>query len=103
MTDSDYITLNNFVTSGAGGIIKNPTDVSNHITINHEQMTNPNELLTVGDAAAVLIASSSIAGLLIAPVVSMNGLTVTKSSIGSVSCKPQAGASITGLVGVSCS
>lgn len=102
VTDSDYITLNNFVTSGLGGIIKNPTDVSSHITINHEQMTNPNEWLTVGDAAAVAIANSSIAGLLISPAVSMNGLTVTKSSIGSVSCKPQAGASITGLVGVSC-
>jgi hypothetical protein len=102
VTDSNYISLNNFVTSGLGGIIKNPTDVSSHITINHEQMTNPNEWLTVGDAAAVTIANSSIAGLLIAPAVSMNGLTVTDSSIGSVTCKPQPGASITGLVGVSC-
>lgn len=102
VTDSDYITLNNFVTSGLGGIIKNPTGVSTHITINHEQMTNPNEWLTVGDAAAVTIANSSIAGLLISPAVSTNGLTVTHSSIGSVTCKPQAGASITGLVGVSC-
>ena len=96
VTDSDYISLNTFVTSGLGGIIKNPTDVSSHITINHEQMTNPNEYLTVGDAAAVTIANSSIAGLLIAPVVSTNGLTVTDSSVGSVTCKPRAGASITG-------
>lgn len=102
VTDSDYITLNDFVTSGLGGIIKNPTDVSSHITINREQMTNPNEYLTVGDAAAVTIANSSIAGLLIAPVVSTNGLTVTNSSVGSVTCKPRPGASITGLVGVSC-
>ena len=102
VTDSDYISLNNFVTSGLGGIIKNPTGVSSHITINHEQMTNPNEYLTVGDAAAVTIANSSIAGLLIAPVVSTNGLTVTNSSVGSVTCKPRPGASITGLVGVSC-
>lgn len=102
VTDLDYISLNNFVTSGLGGIIKNPTGVSSHITINHEQMTNPNEYLTVGDAAAVTIANSSIAGLLIAPVVSTNGLTVTNSSVGSVTCKPRPGASITGLVGVSC-
>lgn len=102
VTDSNYITLNNFVTSGLGGIIKNPTDVSSHITINHEQMTDPNEWLTVGDAAAVTIANSSIAGLLISPAVSTDGLTVTESSIGSVICTPKAGASITGLVGVSC-
>jgi predicted secreted protein len=107
VTDSSNITINNFTTSGEGGIINSPNYPSNNITINNEVMTNPILALAVNDASNTKINNSRLNAVNINPSGSgtnagTNGLTVTSSVVGSVSCKPQNGAPIIGLVGISC-
>ena len=99
ITNSDHITITNFVTRGAGGIIKNPRLGSSDITIDHEQMLNSGFTLDIGDVERVTISNSTLAQLRIDPAVSAASISVVNSQVAGVSCP---NGRVTGLSGVSC-
>ncbi|HEX6539461.1 MAG TPA: glycosyl hydrolase family 28-related protein [Candidatus Dormibacteraeota bacterium] len=100
ITNSDHISITNFITRGQGGVIKNPNLGSSAITVDHEQMLQPGFVLEVGDVAGMTISNSTIVQLRIDPAVSANGISVVSSKVGSVTCPP--GGTISSLSGVTC-
>jgi hypothetical protein len=126
ITDSRDITINDFTTSGNGGVISVDRLLTNHkiylnypssdIVINGERMTTPGFVLQINDASDVAINNSTLTGMALTPLTSISDLTLTNSSAGPVTCSPRAGsvrnalfsdsgtpaAPITGLHGISC-
>jgi hypothetical protein len=126
ITDSRDITINDFTTSGNGGVISVDRLLTNHkiylnypssdIVINGERMTTPGFVLQINDASDVAINNSTLTGMALTPLTSISDVTLTNSSAGPVTCSPRAGsvrnalfsdsgtpaAPITGLHGISC-
>ncbi len=100
VTASSNITINNFTTSGHGGIINSPNHPSSNITIDGEIMTKPGFNMVIGDANNTVITNSNLSGLQINPQTATNGVSVSASNITQVSCK--SGVQITNLVGLKC-
>jgi len=103
ITDSDRITINNFHTSGEGGIIKNPRYHTTNTVINGEVMTDPTRALAIDDANATTLTNSTLGVIRLGPTVSTDGVRVTNATYASVECKPQPRATITHLTGITCS
>jgi hypothetical protein len=96
-TPCDHITINNFVSSGQGGQIRNAPDmtrVNSYITINGEKMTGPSSSrLLIGDVENLLVENSSLEGIVISPKFIAQG-TVETSTYTSVTKRPAKGATV---------
>ena len=104
ITDSRDITINDFTTSGQGGVISVDRLLTDHhiylnypcsdIVINGERMTASGTLgyvLQINDASDITIIDSTLTGIALTPLTSISDVTLTKSSVGPVVCDPQSG------------
>lgn len=115
VTDGNNITINNFQSSGKGGIVSSPNFPSSNITINNEQMSAAGYNLNIADSTNTVINGSKLQELKLDPQSNspadsstgaiaggINGLTFSSSSYGTLTCDPGGGAPIIGLVGLTC-
>lgn len=102
VTGSKNITLTNITTNGEGGAITQDTsNVSQNIVINHEVMLNTAASLKIGDSVGTVVENSSLGGVVIDPLSTLSGVSVSGSSYGHVYCWPSVTPSA--LSGISCS
>jgi Pectate lyase superfamily protein len=112
ITDSQYITIDNFTSYGEGGIIKTCAEPnknntclnypSRNIVINREHMESPGFSLVVADAQDVTIENSMLDHLNITPERATDGLTVEATTYQSINCRPSRGAVIENMTGARC-
>jgi hypothetical protein len=97
---STNVTIDNFVSSGEGGIISNKVDnrSSSNITIGGEQLTSAGgDHLEVGDVSGLTVANSNFGNgnsLLINPPVSATGVVVENSIVPAVRLSEPVGATV---------
>jgi acetyltransferase-like isoleucine patch superfamily enzyme len=106
VTTGYNVTINDFVTTGAGGVIsgqgaKSTSDrPSNGVVINGEQMKTPGFYLEILNALNVKIRSSLVDRVKIHPPAPISGIDFLSSRIGAVQCGGKF--AITDLVGAKC-
>ncbi len=87
----DHITINNFVSSGQGGQIRNAPStarINTDITVNGERMTGShNNRLLIGDVTNLVVENSTLDAIVISPQHTTQG-TVSSTTYTSVTKKP---------------
>ncbi len=102
ITSSHDISMSNITASDNGGVVQNDTaDVTSNIAIANEIMKNRLASIRIGDAQNVSITGSVLGNILLWPSNVLNGVSVSSSQFGRVSCKSSA--SVSALVGINCS
>jgi hypothetical protein len=112
ITDSSHVTINGFVSSGAGGIISSTHNLTYDTTISDETMTGSGFALQIKNADNTVIDGSVLNELEVSASVGVDGLNVTDTRVAgassspdsppSVTCRSASSAKITGLTGVRC-
>jgi Pectate lyase superfamily protein len=107
ITASYNVSLSNItVATGAGGgriLTWTNGAGSRQITINNEKMTDLTKQFAIQDASSVSITGSGLGILQLRPQSGgISGLSLNSTTVAKVVCAPVNGATISGLVGVSC-
>jgi hypothetical protein len=105
ITDSSGITINNFTSSGEGGIIAGGTiqgsdQTTFNTTIKNEKMTGSGFKLTVNDSDNTTINDSLLGNIGLYAPVGINGLRLSSTTSGAVTCSNAE--NITDLTGLAC-